>query len=117
MEWDGYVKLFEFTYFFLVMSILIALKSFSFATPLSIANFLLAILVFIGLAVGIYFFMKRFVLYKKLDKRTDWFDKFLTLFDGIKFNMKKPKAYLIFPYGLKTVYAIALVFLHDFPSI
>lgn len=61
------------------------------------------------------FIIKKRVRYDKLKLRTDWFDKYLSFFDGIKFNMKRPKIYLIFPYIHRTLYAGVLIFLHDMP--
>jgi len=76
MEWDVYVKFFEFIFFFCIISVFIALKSYSFTTILSIVNLLFAILVFVALIALAVFIIKKRVKYTKLKLRTDWFEKY-----------------------------------------
>ncbi|KAL4476977.1 hypothetical protein ABPG72_011674 [Tetrahymena utriculariae] len=110
MQWDAYIRLFDFIFYYLCISIFLQLQSTSFTTVLSIVNFMICIL---SLAVVLFLggvLVKKYVFYQKLHKRTDWFEKYLYLFDGLRFNLKRAKYYIIYPYINKFAYAAVLVF-------
>lgn len=115
MQWDAYVKLFDFLFYYIVISIFIAIQSASLETIFSLINLGLASMSFLALIVAGGVFTKKYVFYSRLHKRTDWFEKYPSLFDGLKFNLKRVKIYLVFPFLIKTMYAAVLIFFHESP--
>ncbi|EGR31186.1 hypothetical protein IMG5_116120 [Ichthyophthirius multifiliis] len=118
MKFSGYLRMFEWLFYYFLVSFFAFFQQNSFfSNQLEIASFSICVLFMIFLIFITFFLFKKVILYKNISQRTDYFEKFKCIFDGIQFDILKARVYIFFPYFLKILYVIFILFLYEFPTI
>lgn len=84
-----YVRLLDYLMFQLIMSICLSLTIVNFKLALCIASFVLSLIFLLTIIAFLVILIKRFLMYRELERRLDVFKKFYCHYDGVEFKKMK----------------------------